>query len=85
MALLKKIVLLAVIAALLFAAPAFAAGAREKVLLDTDMVESFDDGVAMIECARKFFDRLNEVSANQDRVKYDVVHNYAKLLDIVRI
>ena len=36
-----------------------------------------------IECARKFFDRLNEVSANQDRVKYDVVHNYAKLMDIV--
>jgi len=27
---------------------AFSADAREKVLLDTDMVESFDDGVAMI-------------------------------------
>ena len=27
---------------------AFAAGDREKVILDTDMVESFDDGVAMV-------------------------------------
>ena len=48
MALLKKIVLPVVIAAFLFVAPAFAVGAKEKVLLDTDMVESFDDGVAMI-------------------------------------
>jgi inosine-uridine nucleoside N-ribohydrolase len=29
-------------------APASVAGAKEKVLLDTDMVESFDDGVAMV-------------------------------------
>ena len=47
---LEKIMPLAIIiAALLLVAPAFAAGgAKEKVLLDTDMVESFDDGVAMI-------------------------------------
>jgi inosine-uridine nucleoside N-ribohydrolase len=44
----KKIVPVAVIAALLFAAPALAAPAREKVLLDADMVEAFDDGVARI-------------------------------------
>jgi len=44
---LKKIVPLALIALFLLVAPAFAA-AKEKVLLDTDMVEAFDDGVAMI-------------------------------------
>ena len=44
---LKKIVPLTVIALFLLVAPPFAA-AREKVLLDTDMVEAFDDGVAMI-------------------------------------
>ena len=44
---LEKIVPLAVIALFLLVAPAFAA-AKEKVLLDTDMVEAFDDGVAMI-------------------------------------
>jgi type III restriction enzyme len=38
-----------------------------------------------IECARRFFDRLNEASANKDKVKYDVVHNYAKLMDIVKM
>ena len=42
----RKIVLTALIVlALTFAA---AAGAKEKILLDTDMVDSFDDGVAMI-------------------------------------
>ena len=38
-----------------------------------------------IECARRFFDRLNEASANKDKVTYDVVHTYAKLMDIVRM
>ncbi len=47
MAIVKKIVSLAVAALLLLVMPAFAA-AKEKVLLDADMVESFDDGVAMI-------------------------------------
>ncbi|RAS05007.1 type III restriction-modification system endonuclease [Cupriavidus alkaliphilus] len=35
-----------------------------------------------IECARKFFDELNQKIA-QDRVRYDVVTNYAKLMDVV--
>ena len=48
MTLLRNIALPALVAAFLFVAPAFAAGAREKVLLDTDMVEAFDDGVAMV-------------------------------------
>lgn len=41
-----KITSLALVAACWLASPVFAA--KEKVLLDTDMVESFDDGVAMI-------------------------------------
>ncbi len=44
---LHNVVSLTVIAFFLLIAPAFAA-AKEKVLLDADMVESFDDGVAMI-------------------------------------
>jgi type III restriction enzyme len=34
-----------------------------------------------IECARKFFDKLNV--AAQDKVKYDVVTSYGKLMEIV--
>jgi inosine-uridine nucleoside N-ribohydrolase len=45
---LGKIVSSGVIAALLCIPAAFAAPAKEKVILDTDMVEAFDDGVAMI-------------------------------------
>ena len=48
MAAVRKIVPLTFIALVLLCAPVFAAGAKEKVLLDTDMVESFDDGVAMV-------------------------------------
>jgi len=35
-----------------------------------------------IECARKFFDEISE-RVTADRVKYDVVTDYAKLLDLV--
>lgn len=35
-----------------------------------------------IECARKFFDEIN-LKVNQDKVKYDVVTDYAKLMDVV--
>ncbi|MBF6986741.1 type III restriction-modification system endonuclease [Cupriavidus sp. IK-TO18] len=35
-----------------------------------------------VECARKFFDELNQ-RITQDRVKYDVVTDYAKLMDVV--
>ncbi|MEE4207690.1 MAG: DEAD/DEAH box helicase family protein [Parvularcula sp.] len=35
-----------------------------------------------IECARKFFDEISK-PITTDRVKYDVVTNYAKLLDLV--
>lgn len=35
-----------------------------------------------IECARKFFDEISE-RITEDRVKYDVVTDYAKLMDIV--
>ena len=35
-----------------------------------------------IECARKFFDEIGQ-SITKDRVKYDVVTDYAKLMDIV--
>ena len=35
-----------------------------------------------IECARKFFDEIGK-RITADRVKYDVVHNYAKLMDLV--
>jgi type III restriction enzyme len=34
-----------------------------------------------IECARKFFDKLN--TAAQDKVKYDVVTTYGKLMEII--
>ncbi|MCL2075927.1 MAG: DEAD/DEAH box helicase family protein [Betaproteobacteria bacterium] len=37
-----------------------------------------------IECARKFFGRLNEISTQKDRVTYDVVDNYARLEEIVQ-
>ena len=36
-----------------------------------------------IKCARKFFDEISK-SITQDRVKYDVVTSYEKLMDIVR-
>ncbi len=40
-----------------------------------------------IECARKFFDALNNKignrKINQDNVKYDVVNSYGKLMEIV--
>lgn len=35
-----------------------------------------------IECARKFFAKISQ-RITQDRVKYDVVTDYAKLMDIV--
>ncbi|MBQ0762095.1 type III restriction-modification system endonuclease [Marinobacter psychrophilus] len=35
-----------------------------------------------IECARKFFDEIN-LKVIQDKVKYDVVTDYAKLMDVV--
>ncbi|GAB1354163.1 DEAD/DEAH box helicase family protein [Erysipelotrichia bacterium] len=35
-----------------------------------------------IECARKFFDKLNQ-TLNPETVKYDVVTNYSKLMEIV--
>ena len=35
-----------------------------------------------IECARRFFDEINQKIAD-DRVKYDVVTDYAKLMDLV--
>ena len=35
-----------------------------------------------IKCARKFFAEIS-LSITQDRVKYDVVTDYAKLMDIV--
>lgn len=35
-----------------------------------------------IECARKFFDEISE-QITEDRVKYDVVTDYAKLMDVV--
>ncbi|MGX9991657.1 restriction endonuclease [Rhizobium sp. Z1P35] len=35
-----------------------------------------------IECARKFFDEISR-SITRDRVKYDVVTDYAKLMDLV--
>jgi len=35
-----------------------------------------------IECARKFFDEIN-LKVTQDKVKYDVVTDYAKLMDVV--
>lgn len=37
---------------------------------------------AKIECARKFFEKITE-HANGQKVIYDVVHDYAKLIDIV--
>jgi len=37
-----------------------------------------------IECARKFFDEINR-KINPDKVKYDVVNNYSKLMEIVGI
>jgi type III restriction enzyme len=35
-----------------------------------------------IECARKFFDDISQ-QITSDKVKYDVVTDYAKLMDIV--
>ena len=35
-----------------------------------------------IECARKFFDEIN-LKVTQEKVKYDVVTDYAKLMDVV--
>jgi type III restriction enzyme len=35
-----------------------------------------------IECARKFFDEINQ-RISEDRVKYDVVTDYSKLMDVV--
>lgn len=36
-----------------------------------------------IECARKFFERLNR-QISDEQVKYDVVDNYGKLLELVQ-
>ena len=38
--------------------------------------------LSKIDCARRFFDRLNEDIQN-DNVKYDVVTDYGKLMEIV--
>ena len=35
-----------------------------------------------IECARKFFDEINQ-QITKDRVKYDVVTDYGKLMELV--
>lgn len=35
-----------------------------------------------IECARKFFDEIN-LKVAQDKVKYDMVTDYTKLMDVV--
>jgi len=35
-----------------------------------------------IECARRFFDEISQ-RVTQDRVRYDVVTDYAQLMDIV--
>jgi type III restriction enzyme len=35
-----------------------------------------------IECARKFFDEINQ-KVNTKNVKYDVVNSYGKLMEIV--
>ena len=43
----SRIACLVCLATIVFASPVFA-GSKEKVLLDADMVDSFDDGVAMI-------------------------------------
>lgn len=37
-----------------------------------------------IECARKFFDKIN-VKIEKDKVKYDVVDSYGKLMDVVGV
>ena len=37
-----------------------------------------------IECARKFFDKIN-VKIEKDNVKYDVVDSFSKLMDVVGI
>ena len=37
-----------------------------------------------IECARKFFDEIAD-KATQDQIRYDVVDNYDKLLDLVQV
>jgi len=37
-----------------------------------------------IECARKFFDRVN-LNIKADKVKYDVIDSFSRLMDIVRI
>jgi type III restriction enzyme len=37
-----------------------------------------------IECARKFFDEINE-SLSSDKVKYDIVTDFAKLMDVVGV
>jgi inosine-uridine nucleoside N-ribohydrolase len=47
MATVRKSLSLALLVFVVLLRPVFAAGAKEKVLLDSDMVESFDDGVAM--------------------------------------
>lgn len=37
-----------------------------------------------IECARRFFDEINQ-KINPDNVKYDVVSSYSKLMEIVGV
>jgi type III restriction enzyme len=39
-------------------------------------------GKKKIECARKFFDKIN-VKIDKDKVKYDVVDSFSKLMDVV--
>ena len=38
---------------------------------------------AKIDCARKFFDRINQNVARKN-VKYDVVDSFGKLMEIVK-
>ena len=39
---------------------------------------------AKIECARKFFDKIN-AKISPKNVKYDVVHSFDKLMEIVGV
>jgi type III restriction enzyme len=39
---------------------------------------------AKIKCARKFFEGINKIIAN-DKVKYDVIDSYGKLMDVVGV
>mgnify|MGYP006915176887 CR=1 FL=1 len=62
-------------------------GSRATSGLDASESRSVYQGASEIEntkiaCARKFFDELGR-RVSEDRVKYDVVTSYDKLMDIV--